>query len=324
LSRSEDATVHVVCANHALDRLLVVPRFRPSAVNRAVRVEVLAGGKGVIVCRAARRLGPAVAVHGFVGGAVGELVRQECRALGAADRNTPIDGETRTTTVVIDEHTGRSTVVNERGPHIRAEDLDALYARLSAELRPGDVVVATGSLPDGAPPDFHARIGRIALDRGSVPLVDAADEALAATIANLERAPAAMVLKVNADELAAVTGTTVDDLGPTMGRVHSGTGSSVVVTRGELGAIWRSQDRRIRVGSPCVETVNATGSGDCFLAGLAVAIGRGQDPRDAMVLASAMGAANAASLTPDVDPDLVRRLAARVGADESWGDGAGR
>jgi 1-phosphofructokinase/tagatose 6-phosphate kinase len=73
------------------------------------------------------------------------------------------------------------------------------------------------------------------------------------------------------------------------------------------------------VGSPRVDTVNATGSGDCFLAGLTVATGRGQDAKEAMVLASAMGAANAAQLAPDVDPQLVGRLLAQVGVTEDVG-----
>lgn len=304
----------MVCPNHALDRLLVVPRFRPSAVNRASRVESLAGGKGMIVSRAARRLGSAVAVHGFVGGAPGQLVRQGCRDLGARDRNIGIEGETRTTTVVIDEHTSASTVVNERGPFVGAAHMERLYAQLADDLRPGDVVVSTGSLPDGCPPDFHARVGRIALEHGCVVFVDAADEALAATVADLERLPAAMGLKVNIVELAAVVPAAFDSLEATMDGLARRTGSTVVVTRGELGATWRSPERAVTVRSPQVEVVNATGSGDCFLAGLAVATGRGQDPQHAMVLASAMGAANAASLTPDVDPELVHRLAAAAAA----------
>jgi 1-phosphofructokinase family hexose kinase len=312
-------TLHVVCPNHALDRLLVVPRFQPFAVSRASRVETLAGGKGMIVCRAARRLGASVGVHGFVGGSVGERIVEECRHLGAEDRNTRVSAETRTTTVIIDGLTAGSTVINERGPSIEADDLDAMYAQLAREVRPRDVVVCTGSLPDGCPPDFHARIGRIALDRGAVPFVDAADEALRATIANLESDPAPMVLKVNLDELAAAAPTLVGDMPSMLTRIVGRTGSTIVVTQGALGATWRSHDRAVSVGSPRVGTVNATGSGDCFLAGLAVATGRGQDPRGAMVLASAMGAANAAQLAPDVDPQLVGRLATHVRVREDVG-----
>jgi 1-phosphofructokinase family hexose kinase len=325
---SEAGRIHVVCPNHAEDRLQVVPRFRPFEVNRASTVRSLAGGKGMIVGRAVRRLGATVAVHGFVGGRAGELVQEECHSLGAEDRNTPISGATRTTVVVIDEHTGGSTVVNEPGPHIEPEELVALYDQLAADLRPGDVVVSTGSIPEGCSPSFHAQVARLALEHGCQVFVDAAGTALEATLQDLRRDPAPVVLKINDEELAtavAATAPATEDLHGTVDRLVDSTGTIVVVTRGPQGAIWRSADRAIVVGAPQVPVRNATGSGDCFMAGLAVALVRRRDPVQAMVLASAMGAANAAGLEPDVDPDLVRRLEAHVPvkAGRSWSSVSG-
>ena len=49
--------IRVVGANPAMDRISTWPPLRLGAVNRAVRVSVLPGGKGFNVARAAIRLG---------------------------------------------------------------------------------------------------------------------------------------------------------------------------------------------------------------------------------------------------------------------------
>ncbi|WP_433349915.1 1-phosphofructokinase family hexose kinase [Micromonospora sp. CA-111912] len=312
-------TLHVVCPNPALDRLQVVERFRPFEVNRVVEVRALAGGKGLIVCRGARRLGATVTAHGFVGGPVGQVIRDGCGDLGVLDRHVGIAGETRVTPVVIDRSTGRSTVLNERGPQVTAGEQEELLAGLDATVRPGDVVVSTGSLPPGCATDLHARVARLALARGATALVDAHGEPLARVVddARGTRPAGRLVVKPNAEELAGVLGRPLPDRAATTAAVrelHAQTGATFVVTLGTDGAVWTDGAEDLAVDTPTVETVNATGSGDSFLAGLAVALGRGESPAAALTLASAMGAANAASLAPDVDPALVGRLRERVTA----------
>lgn len=311
------STLHVVCPNPALDRLQVVEELHPFEVNRVTTVRSLPGGKGMIVCRGARRLDATVTAHGFVGGQVGEVIRRGCRDLGVQDRHIGIAGETRVTPVVIERRTGRSTVFNERGPEVTADEEQRLLAELAATVRPGDVVVSTGSLPPGCPPDLHARIARLALTRECTVLVDGHGEPLRRVIedARADRPNGRLVVKPNIAELAGVLGDPLPDLDAIVaaGRaLNDETGATFVVTLGTDGAVWIDGTDELLVDSPRVETVNATGSGDSFLAGLSVALGRGDGPAGALALASAMGAANAASLAPDVDPALVAALRERV------------
>ncbi|WP_433046825.1 1-phosphofructokinase family hexose kinase [Dactylosporangium sp. CS-033363] len=307
-----------MCPNPALDRLQVVERFTPFEVNRVVDVQSLPGGKGMIVCRGARRLGAAVTAHGFVGGFVGEVIRRGCEDLGVADRHVQILGDTRVTPVVIERATGRSTVLNERGPTVSADEQEQLAAGLAAAVRLGDVVVSTGSLPPGSAPDLHATIARSALRRGATALVDAHGDALARVIDDArEHGPGdgLLVVKPNAHELGGILGRDLSDPADLLAAVrdlHGLTGATFVVTSGAFGSVWVGAGAQLTADSPVVDTVNATGSGDAFLAGLAVALGRGEDPAAALTQAAAMGAANAASLAPDVDPDLVTKLREHV------------
>ena len=78
-----------------------------------------AGGKGMIVVRGVVRLGGRAALHGFVGGPVGEQISAGCRELGVEDRHVRIDGETRVSTVLVDSATGSSTVEMLRSSSLR-------------------------------------------------------------------------------------------------------------------------------------------------------------------------------------------------------------
>ncbi|GAB3350642.1 1-phosphofructokinase family hexose kinase [Modestobacter lapidis] len=306
-------TVHVVGPNPAQDRLQVVPRLLVGEVNRATEVVSRPGGKGMIVVRGVVRLGGRAALHGFVGGSVGAQISAGCRELGVEDRHVPIAGETRVSTVVVDSATGASTVVNEPGPEVRPADVDALVDGLLAAVRPGDLVVCTGSLPRGAQPDLYARCVTALRGRGVLTVVDTSGPGLAPAIRS-----GPDVLKVNEDELRADAGLTDPaegdaDLPILMARALAAGVGAVVVTRGAAGLSYRSATEGWEVASPAVSVVNATGSGDMMLAGFVTALAHGEDRETALRTGAAAGAANAARLEPDLSgPAEVAELRARA------------
>jgi fructose-1-phosphate kinase PfkB-like protein len=69
----------------------------------------------------------------------------------------------------------------------------------------------------------------------------------------------------------------------------------VVISMGARGAICVSGQRAWRVHSPVVARRSTVGSGDSMVAGLAVALARGDDLVAALKLGAAAGAATAAS-----------------------------
>ncbi|MGY1705975.1 1-phosphofructokinase family hexose kinase [Geodermatophilus sp. SYSU D00697] len=302
-------TVHVVSPNPAQDRLQVVPRLAVGEVNRATEVVSRPGGKGMIVARGVMRLGGRAALHGFVGGSVGGQISAGCRDLGIEDHHVEIDGETRVTSVIVDSATGASTVVNEPGPEVRPAQVDALVDGLLAAVRPGDLVVCTGSLPRGAPVDLYARCVTALRGREVLTVVDTSGPGLALAVRS-----GPDVLKVNEDELRADAGLTegdddAADLPALMGRALDAGVRAVVVTRGAAGLSYRSAAEGWDVRSPVVSVVNATGSGDLMLAGFVTALARGDDRESALRTGAAAGAANAARLEPDLSgPDEVLAL----------------
>jgi 1-phosphofructokinase family hexose kinase len=305
-------TVHVVSPNPAQDRLQVVPRLVIGEVHRATEVVSRPGGKGMIVARGVVRLGGRAALHGFVGGPVGAQISAGCRELGIVDRHLPIDGETRVTTVLVDSATGTSTVVNEPGPQVHPADVDALVDGLLAAVRPGDLVVCTGSLPRGAGPDLYSRCVTALRGHEVLTVVDTSGPGLALAV---RAGPD--VLKVNEEELRAdadLAGPGAEVGLPTlMGRALDAGVGAVVVTRGAAGLSYRSATEGWDVTSPSVSVVNATGSGDMMLAGFVTALAQGSDREAALRTGAAAGAANAARLEPDLSgPDEVVALRAQA------------
>jgi 1-phosphofructokinase/tagatose 6-phosphate kinase len=57
-----------VTLNAAIDKTLEVPNFRLGRRHRSVEQRTMAGGKGVNVARAVKRLGQPVIATGFAGG----------------------------------------------------------------------------------------------------------------------------------------------------------------------------------------------------------------------------------------------------------------
>jgi 1-phosphofructokinase family hexose kinase len=301
-----------VSPNPAQDRLQVVPRLLVGEVHRATEVVSRPGGKGMIVARGVVRLGGRAALHGFVGGPVGAQISAGCRQLGIEDRHVRIHGETRVTTVLVDASSGSSTVVNEPGPEVAADEVEALVDGLLGAVAEGDLVVCTGSLPRGVAPELYARCVRDLRGRGVHTVVDTSGAALALAVG-----AAPDVLKVNEAELrndsGLAGGDDPTDLDTLLGRgLEAGVGA-VVVTRGAEGLSYRSATEAWDVTTPVVPVVNATGSGDLMLAGFVTALARGEDVESALRTGAAAGAANAARLEPDLGgPDEVHELRTRA------------
>src|SRR5690606_35181735 len=81
----------------------------------------------------------------------------------------PIEGETRVFVGVREGATGRSLLLNPRGPRLGPADAEALHEAMRAELRDARPrwVACCGSLPPGLPPELYARIGRMAREAGA-------------------------------------------------------------------------------------------------------------------------------------------------------------
>jgi len=304
-----------VAANPSVDRLYEVDRLAAGEIHRPLASVAVPGGKGLNAARAAVTLGGSVTAVGIVAGRAGDWVAERLADLGLDARLTRSGGETRTCISILDRSSGALTEVYERGDQIELATWDALEATIVGELERGDVaaVALSGSLPSGAPADGFGRIARLAgsMPRPIVVLVDTYGPALRSALA--ER-PA--LVKVNAAEAGEAGATVVTDAASAVraGDVLIAAGAgSVVVTLGVEGAVVGDGIRWTRLVPPDLRGPFPVGSGDAFLAGLAVAYGRGDPLVDSARFGMAAAVANAQVPGAGVlDPGSVDGILERV------------
>lgn len=267
-----------VAANPSVDRLCRVETLHPGQIHRPIGLSVVPGGKGLNCARAAARLGGSVTVAALLAGHAGRFVAELIEAEGVALEAVWAreEGETRTSYTVAPED-GPLTEFYERGDEVAPDvwqDFAALVRRLGTAA---DWMTISGSLPPGAPGD------------GYVGLVGAARTAFDSAEAGVEGRPA--LVKVNRDEARRLT-QAADPLEAARILAESSAGAAVV-TLGEEGAVAVDQGGAEWAASMDARGRFPVGSGDCFLAGMVVALGRGEPFEDALRLATGVAAANA-------------------------------
>ena len=271
--------------NPSVDHTLEVDHLVRGEVLRVSDTRAQAGGKGVNVARALRRAGvPTKAVLPVGGGGGAELVT----LLGDLPCVTvPIAGETRAN-VAVTEADGTTTKLNAPGPTLTPEETDALLSALENELAGGpEWVVASGSLPAGAPEDLYVRVAELAASYGVSLALDTSGKPLEAAA----RAGTVSLLKPNHEELAELIGRDLPTVGEVVeaAREVLGWGNrSALVTLGGHGAILVDSEHTWWAHGPEVRTRSTVGAGDCSLAGF---LGAGDSPVERLRHAVAWGTA---------------------------------
>src|SRR5688500_19685611 len=104
----------------------------------------MAGGKGVNVARAIKRLGQPVVATGFAGGPTGTRIVEQLTEESILNDFVRIREESRTNTAVLDPTTGEQTEINERGPAITGKELEIFVDKLVYLARGAEIVVFAG------------------------------------------------------------------------------------------------------------------------------------------------------------------------------------
>ena len=211
-------------------------------------------------------------------------------ALGIACQFTFVDGETRTNLKVIDPARHTNTDLNEPGLTVDQETLDHMRDALVAAIRPGDIVVLSGSLPKGAPADTYGSWTAACRTAGARVFLEADGEPLAHGLAAKP-----YLAKPNNHELSRLTGRaleTADDLLAAARTLIADGVERVVVSMGGDGALFVSADGAYRAEGLRVPVGSTVGAGDSMVAALAYAAEQGMADADTVRLAVATSAAN--------------------------------
>ncbi len=286
-------TIAALALNPAVDMMSETDIVRPIRKIRTDRENYGPGGGGVNVAKVIVELGGNAEIVATSGGFTGRMLDDMLAAIPIPRRMIAIEGLTRISFTVFERETGQEYRFVPTGPTLSATEIAAC---LDA-VRAGDYgwFVASGSVPRGAPPDILAAVGEIVAEKGARYILDSSGPGLSKT---LGRVPVFLV-KPSLGELEALVDRPLDgesarDAAKEL--VDSGKAEVVAVTMGVQGAVVATKDRAFRIFSPKVKTVSALGAGDAFVGAMTFALAAGRVLDDALMLATAAGAATA--MTP--------------------------
>ena len=301
-----------ITPNPAVDLSTSVERIVPVSKLRGTSQRRDPGGGGINVARVIKRLGGDVSAIYSVGGVTGELLRKLLDKAGVASRTFAIAEETREDFFVSEISTGQPYRFILPGPRLSESEWQECLRLLSGIEPFPRFVVASGSLPDGVPDDFYARVARIAKQRGARMILDTSGRALAEAVAE-----GVDLIKPNLREMRELAGSEPSNANEweaaARALVHSGKVAVIALTMGHLGAVLVTRDQVLRAQPLPVTPVSAVGAGDSFLGALIWRLAAGADLRKSFRQAVAAGAA--ALLNPGTElcrPDDVKRLAEQV------------
>ena len=283
--------VYTVTFNPALDYVVHMTGFRAGEINRTEREEVQFGGKGINVSVVLSHLGIESIALGFLAGFTGHALEKGLRKNGIrTDFIWLPEGLTR---INVKIKAGEETEINGQGPAIPASALEELFRKLD-QLRDGDVLDLSGSIPASLPDDVYQQILRRLEGRGILTAVDATRELLCAV---LPYRP--FLIKPNHHELGEIFGQTPvtdQEITGCARRLQERGARNVLVSMAGDGSLLLDEAGNChKLGVPKGKVRNSVGAGDSMVAGFLAGWLRTGDYGTAHRLGAAAGSATAFS-----------------------------
>jgi len=278
-----------VTPNTALDHSLIVPEFRANATIRCLESVVSMAGKAADVSWMLAKWGVPSLAMGFAAGANGQRMDAMLREIGVQTDFTWVDGETRLNTVVVTADGCVHTTFTTATLKVTDDHLADFEARFQKALPQATCLVLGGTAASGAPVTFYRDLIARGRERGIPTLMDCTG---VLQRAGLEAGPT--LIKPNLAELEELTGQkahdrqTVYDLAR---QVQAKYGVSLIVTLGREGAFALFGEASYWIPPLSVKVVNPAGAGDAVVAGMTLALARGDRIEDGLRLGFALAAA---------------------------------
>lgn len=255
--------IYTVTLNPALDYIISVDHFHTGQINRTETELVQPGGKGINVSIVLKHLGHESIALGFAGGFTGNALSEMVAEKGVVSDFIRVkNGATR---INVKMRSDEETEINGKGPSIDEEETNRLYEKLD-QLKKGDVLVLSGSIPSSLPDTIYMDIMKRLEDKGVMISVDATGELLTKV---LPYHP--FLIKPNNHELGEIYGTEIHTKEEALfyaGKLQEKGARNVLISMAGEGAVLLSENgEKIRGEAPKGKVLNSVGAGDSMVAG---------------------------------------------------------
>jgi 6-phosphofructokinase 2 len=292
-----------VTMNPAVDKSTTVNKLIPEKKLRCTEMVVEAGGGGINVSKAIKKLGGESLAIFPSGGLNGKILENKLAEAGIRSSVIQTETETRENIVVTETDTNSQFRFVLPGAQMKADYFDRLVDCLKNLRELPSIIVASGSLPPGIEDNFYARLSAVAKEMNARYIVDTSGEPL-----QIAAREGVFMLKPNLNELAKLVGkenlqlNEVDDAAIEI--VQRGTCEVIVVSLGPSGAILVTKEGYEHVPAPIVKKLSTVGAGDSMVAGITWMISQGKSWKEAVRFGVACGTAstmNAGTQLFDID-----------------------
>ncbi|MEH7493793.1 1-phosphofructokinase family hexose kinase [Neobacillus niacini] len=293
--------IHVVCPNPALDRTIYVNKFIQNGVCRAQSSKDLLGGKGfnVILSYLTEKERLDFRIHTFIGGYTGTYLAQLIQQENIPCSVTKINGTTRICSIIVDEAQQHAHLINENGPFIEEDEKSQFIHQLINAVGSGDIVIFSGSLPQGIDEDFYYQLTHTLQEKGAKCILDTSGFSLKEGV---KAKP--WLVKVNESEFfdliekqehKAEKQDVIESLR------NLDLEWNFIVTLGGKGSIAKFDQEIYEVTLPRITAKNATASGDIFLGALSKGLANNLTIEEALIQASTYSLSNCMYWHPHID-----------------------
>lgn len=309
---SGDDMILTVTLNPSIDISYTLSNLHLDTTNRTDEVNKTAGGKGINVTRVIHDLNKEVTATGLIGGNLGEAIVADLNENGIRADFLTISGDTRNCIAIL--HDGQQTEVLESGPTVTVDENVAFLKHFKESVNQANVITLSGSLPKGLEEDYYAKLIQITNDLDKVTVLDTSKSNLSSVL-NSPYKPT--VIKPNIQELSDLLDETItsdsDSLKAVLDNALFSGIEWIVVSLGSEGAFAKHGNQYYKVTIPSIPVVNAVGSGDATVAGIATALEENMDDISLLKQAMTTGMLNTMeSITGHIDINRYDDLFNRV------------
>jgi 6-phosphofructokinase 2 len=283
------AAILTITANPAIDKSSSVAAIAPEKKLKCSRPVFEAGGGGVNVARAIKKLkGNATALF-FAGGYSGKFFKELLDKEGIETDIVEIQDHTRENLIMVDQSTNLQYRFGMPGPVIAEDEWKKLLQKVE-DLKNTEFIIGSGSLSPGMPTDFFARIAFVAKKKKAKFILDTSGEALKLAIDE-----GVFLIKPSLTELNALV--RINESGNEMVSelakevINNSSCEAVLVSLGASGAELVTKDSSIKITPPIVNIKSTVGAGDSMVAGMVLKLSIGKQLFEAAQYGVACGTA---------------------------------
>ncbi len=278
--------IYTLTLNPAIDKTITVPDFEIGKLHYIENVQLEACGKGINVSRTLRALEMDSVALGFIGGWNGHFLLEQLDHAGIAHDFIKTGAESRINLKVYDptkKGDKKITDINEKGRTIEEGNSDLLIQKIKKIVGKEDILVMSGSAPQGIEDSIYADI---------ISELDCDNVVLDTHGPLLKKGVLAKpyLVKPNLFELSMYHGKNLyhrADIIKAGQKMLENGAQNALVSKGNRGALYLTGDEVYYIPPFEVETKSTTGAGDAMVAGFIYAQEKGLPLQDRLKYAAA-------------------------------------